>query len=89
MIAVGQQVKFDPFDCLTGYGVEVSRRKVTGTVVFVNVRHRWFSVAYDDGRSRISFHFADIGKKVKLLRNHLIAGAWRRSLFSPASGFLR
>lgn len=67
MIRVGQQVQFDPFEYLTGYGVEIIRRKVTGTIVFINVKHRWFSVAYDEGRSRISFHFCEIGRKVKLL----------------------
>lgn len=67
MIEVGQEVTFDPFDCLTGYGVEIIRRKVTGTVVFVNTRHHWFSVEYGEDKSRISFHFSEIGKKVKLV----------------------
>ena len=48
MIEVGQRVRFDPFDCLNGYGVETIRRKVTGKVVFVNAQHRWFSVACDE-----------------------------------------
>ena len=67
MIKVGQKVRFDPFESLTGNDIDTIRKRVTGTVVFVNMKHRWFSVAYDKGRSRISFHFADIGKKVKLL----------------------
>lgn len=67
MIKVGQKVKFDPFDCLTGYGTEVTHRKVTGKVVFVNARHRWFEVVDNKGKSRTTFHFCDIGKKVKLL----------------------
>jgi len=67
MIKVGQKVRFDPFDCLTGYGTEVIHRKVTGKVVFVNARHRWFTVVDSKGRYRASFHFCDIGKKVKLL----------------------
>ena len=67
MIKVGQQVRFDPFDGMTGNDVDKIRKKVTGTVVFVNAKYRWFSVAYGKGRFRISFHFADIGKKVKPL----------------------
>lgn len=67
MIKVGQKVRFDPFESMTGNDIDTIRKKVTGTVVFVNVKHRWFSVTYDKGRSRASFHFCDIGKKVKLL----------------------
>ena len=67
MIEVGQKVKMDPFDCLTGYSAEIIHRKMTGTVVFVNARHRWFSVAYGKNKALISFHFSDIGKKVKVL----------------------
>lgn len=67
MIEVGQAVKFDPFDCLTGNDIDKIRKKVTGTVVFVNARHHWFSVEYGEDKSRISFHFSEIGKKVKLV----------------------
>ena len=67
MIKVGQKVRFDPFECLSGAGSEGIRRKVSGTVDLVNSKHRWFSVIYDEGKSRISFCFADIGKTVKPL----------------------
>ena len=67
MIKVGQKVRFDPFGFMSGCGAEVIRRKVTGKVVFVNTRHRWFEVVDNKGRSRTTFHFCDIGKKVKLL----------------------
>ena len=67
MIKVGQKVRFDPFESMTGNDIDTIRKKVTGTVVYVNEKHRWFSVTYKKGRFRTSFQFADIGKKVKLL----------------------
>ena len=67
MIKVGQKVRFDPFESLTGNDIDTIRKKVTGTVVYINAKHRWFSVVYGNGRFHISFHFCEIGKKVKLL----------------------
>ena len=65
MIEVGQKVKFDPFEELTGFGSESNRgKRVTGTVVMVNESHKWFSVEY--GKLRTSFHFCDIGQVVKI-----------------------
>ena len=47
MIKVNQQVSFDPFEDIGGYGVETLRGGyVTGTVVSVNEKHGWFSVEY-------------------------------------------
>ena len=64
---LGMQVQFDPFAEMAGYGVEMVRKTVTGTVVYVNEKNRWFSVEYGDPKQRIGFKFADIGRKVKLL----------------------
>ena len=64
MIQLGQKVKFDPFVEIHGFGVAEARDIVTGRVVFINARHKWFSVEYGDPKQRTSFNFADIGKGV-------------------------
>ncbi len=65
MISVGQKVRFDPFEDIMGFGIgDVRGKPVTGTVVYVNEKHHWFSVAY--GKLRTSFHFCQIGKGVKV-----------------------
>lgn len=64
---LGCKVQFDPFEDMGGYGVEMVRQSVTGTVVFVNENHKWFSVEYGDPKQRISFLFSDIGEKVQIL----------------------
>lgn len=65
MIEVGQKVRFDPFREIKGFGSEANRGTyVTGTVVMVNVPHRWFSVEYGNSRMRDSFKFSDIGTAV-------------------------
>ena len=66
MIQVGQRVKFDPFGCIMGFGIQDQRSWVTGTVVMVNEKHKWFSVVYGDPVMRTSFSFWDIGKEVKI-----------------------
>jgi hypothetical protein len=68
-IKLGQEVRFAPFEPFTGFGADASRGKlVTGTVVYVNYRHGWFSVEYDCGgtKQRTSFHFDEIGEEVKI-----------------------
>lgn len=69
MITVDEKVKFDPFEVITGFASDLNRGKaVTGTVVFVNYEHKWFSVEYDcgGGKQRTSFKFCDIGKVVNV-----------------------
>ena len=67
MIQVGQKVKFDPFAETTGFASLDNRGNyVTGTVVMVNARNKWFSVEYGDPIARTSFKFCDIGKEVKI-----------------------
>lgn len=63
---VGQKVEFDPFESDSGSGVEYCRGNVTGTIDFVNKRHKWFSVVYGDNL-RESFKFSDLGETVKLI----------------------
>ena len=63
-IAAGQKVRFDPFETVFGYGVGDLREMVTGTVVAVYPKHKWFSVVYGDRKQRISFKFCDIGGRV-------------------------
>lgn len=64
VINAGQKVRFDPFETAFGYGVEMVRGLVTGTVVKVYPEHQWFSVVYGEAKQRISFKFCDIGKSV-------------------------
>lgn len=69
MIKVGQKVRFDPFEAITGFGSSDNQGKpVTGTVVMVNEPHKWFSVEYNfgGGKMRYSFKFCDIGQVVWL-----------------------
>lgn len=68
MVVVGDTVRFDPLEFITGFASEDSKGKlVTGTVVFVNYAHKWFSIEYDSGgvKQRTSFLFCQIGKDVK------------------------
>ena len=66
-IAVGQKVKFDPFETVIGYGVDAIRGSVIGTIVNVYPKHQWFSVAYGNPVQRISFKFCDVGERVKFV----------------------
>lgn len=68
MVEIGQKVKFDPLCCVCGFGAEAVRGNlVTGTVIYINEPHKWFSVEYGNPKQRISFKFCDIGQTVKLV----------------------
>jgi hypothetical protein len=68
MVKVGQKVRFDPLDFITGMGSEAVRgNQVTGTVVMVHEDHKWFSVEYGNPKTRTSFKFCDIGQAVKVI----------------------
>lgn len=70
MVKVGQKVRFDPLCCVTGFSAEAVRGNlVTGTVVYVNELHNWFSVEYGNPKQRASFKFCDIGQGVKIYGN--------------------
>lgn len=67
MVEVGQKVKFDPFETITGFASEDNKGNiVTGTVVYVNEENKWFSVEYGYPKARTSFKFCDIGTAVKV-----------------------
>lgn len=67
MIRVGQKVKFDPGAEFKGFNSEDSRgKKVTGTIKYINWRHGWFSVEYNEPKLRTSFMFSQIGAGVYL-----------------------
>ena len=67
MVEVGQKVRFDPFEPITGFASEDNKgRKMTGTVVMVHKKNKWFSVAYGNPKMRTSFKFCDIGKTVRI-----------------------
>ena len=67
MVIIGDTVEFDPFETITGFASDDCRGNyVTGTVVYVNYEHKWFSVEYGDPKARTSFNFCDIGTAVKV-----------------------
>ena len=67
MIEVGQKVKFDPFAEITGFSSDLNRGKTaTGTVVYVNAPHQWFSVKH--GNQRTSFKFSQLSQDVHIVK---------------------
>ena len=48
MIRVGQKVRYDPLDGIKGFALSDLRTESTGTVVYINEKHRWFSVVNDE-----------------------------------------
>lgn len=66
-LAPGQKVQFDPFETSCGYGIEVCRGMVTGTIANVYLDHKWFSVVFGEPKQRISFKFCDLGERVKFV----------------------
>lgn len=67
MICVGEKVRFDPFEHERCSDVSFYRERVTGEVVEVNYKHKWFSVEYGCPAMRTSFNFCDIGSVVKII----------------------
>ena len=69
IVAIGQKVRFYPFEKITGFGSDDNRGNyVTGTIVYVNEPHRWFSVEYSfhGVKQRTSFLFCQIGEDVTI-----------------------
>lgn len=69
MLRIGQKVKFDPFDSLTGFSSKDNRGKdATGTVIYINRPHKWFLVEHSTRRAKVrqAFKFSQIGKEVRL-----------------------
>lgn len=67
MVTVDDKVTFDPFAEVTGFASEDNKGNfVTGSVVYVNYEHKWFSVEYGNPKTRTSFKFCDIGTAVKV-----------------------
>ena len=62
MIKVGQKVRFDPHAGITSYGFTMVRGEVTGTVVMVHHKHRYFTAEYEAGGQtfKCSFNFNDL-----------------------------
>lgn len=73
---VGQKCRFDPYQETGGMSemfMNPARpagtnpkdaRRVTGKIIYVNLRHQWFLARYGAAHKRISFKFCDIGKLV-------------------------
>lgn len=66
MVKVGQKVRFDAFYFMENQGILREHLYTTGTVVYVNEEHKWFSVEYGDPKALTSFKFCEIGKEVKI-----------------------
>ena len=66
MIKVGQKVKFDAFGAMSSQGCIRAHLYTKGTVVYVNAKHKWFSVEHGNPKMRTSFKFCDIGKAVRI-----------------------
>lgn len=66
IIEVGQKVRFDPFQEITGFGSESNRGLVTGTVIAVYEDHRWFLCEYGEHKQKIGFKFYQIGEDVTI-----------------------
>lgn len=66
LVKIGQKVRFD---ILEGIKRPEERHPAytTGTVVWLNLRHGWFSVQYGDNQ-RASFKFTDVGQTVTLCK---------------------
>lgn len=65
-VSVGQRVRFDALAACK-CSIEKVKADTVGTVVYINVRHKWFSVQYGDNQ-RTSFKFYEIGKNVHLCK---------------------
>jgi hypothetical protein len=62
-VEIGSKVRFDPLSCLACSSVsDIREEKVTGTVSYINHRHKWFLVEY--GELRTCFKFSDVGLAV-------------------------
>ena len=66
MIKVGTIVKFDAFSHMSSQGCVREHLYTKGTVVYVNKKHKWFSVEYGKQKARDSYKFCDIGKAVRV-----------------------
>lgn len=66
MIQVGQKVRFDALSEIKT-GVERITAQTVGTVVYINERHKWFSVQYGENQ-RTSFKFTEIGQNVHICK---------------------
>lgn len=68
-VVIGQKVRFDPFRHITGFASDDFRgKKVTGTVVYINEPHKYFTVEYGKPKARTSFKFCDIGHDCRVVK---------------------
>ena len=65
-VTLGQKVRFDSLQFIKN-SVEKMKADTIGTVVYINERHRWFSVLHSENQ-RISFKFSEIGQNVYLCK---------------------
>lgn len=65
-VSVGQRVRFDALAAVKS-SIEKIKEDTVGTVVYINERHKWFSVQYGENQ-RISFKFSEIGQNVYICK---------------------
>lgn len=66
-VSVCQKVQFDPYDDIKGFGLNEFHKTITGTIIAVYPKHRWFLVEYGIHKLRTSFKFCDIGDGVEVI----------------------
>ena len=64
-VSLGQRVRFDAL-AFCKSSIERISADTVGTVVYVNERHKWFSVQYGENQ-RTSFKISEIGQAVKII----------------------
>lgn len=68
-IQLGQMVKFNPIRDIRTTIKFGPAKPVKGTIVYINRKHHWFLVEYNETEKlHTSFHFCEIGDKVKLIK---------------------
>lgn len=65
MVCIGDQVKFNPFKGMKGVLFE-GNGEVTGTVVMINYKHKYFLVEFGEHQLKTAYNFSDIGKDVTI-----------------------
>ena len=62
MIKPGIKVRFNPYHALKTHGFAAVSGEITGTVVYNNPQHRYFTAEYEVAgeKFRISFNYIDL-----------------------------
>lgn len=68
-LCIGSKVQFNPFKGIRVNGIDKIDVTMTGTVIYINDKHRMFTAEYESGNTmqKVSFNFVDIGINVEVL----------------------